>query len=88
MNLLIGIQIVIVSMIVLESMNIKIFQVFESSESNNTERVKTLLTYYRVYYAFDGIMACSSNTVHWVFAMKYWGVAKKLKLLDEKHDPE
>ncbi len=46
------------------------------------------MSYYRVECAFNGIQACSSNTVHWVFAMKYWGVAQKLKLLDEKHDPE
>jgi hypothetical protein len=26
--------------------------------------------------------------VHWVFAMKYWGVAKKLQLLETNQDPD
>lgn len=26
--------------------------------------------------------------MHWVFAMKYWGVAKKLQLLETNQDPD
>ena len=43
---------------------------------------------YDAEVVFYGFQQCFSNTAHWVFAMKYWCVAKKLQLLETKQDPD
>jgi hypothetical protein len=43
---------------------------------------KKATVFYDAAYVFNGLKYCFSNTVHWVFAMKYWSVAKKLQLLE------
>ncbi len=44
--------------------------------------------YFVVTSIFSGISQSCATAVHWVFAMKYWSVAKKLQLLESNQNPE
>ncbi len=37
--------------------------------------------------ALEALFECCINTVHWVFALKYWSVAQRLQLLKLNQDP-
>lgn len=45
-------------------------------------------TYNDINYEFYGLQQVFSNTVHWVFAMKYWGVAKRFQLHKNNENPD
>ena len=67
-----------VAFIIALALGIKRNTIKNSSEQIDSSGGESLLLYANILYVFESITQCSSNTVHWVFAMKYWGVAQKL----------
>ena len=87
-NLLIGLEIGVVAVIIVIALAAKIITILNSSEQTNGSEGDSLQLYLHIRLVFEIITQCSANTVHWVFAMKYWGVARKLSLLEANQDVE
>ena len=78
LNLLIGLEIGVVALIIAFALAAKIIPIEISSEQDKGSGGESLQLYLDIHLVFESITQCSANTVHWVFAMKYWGVAQKL----------
>ena len=83
--MLIGIQIAVLAVLGEASCLLRMYQVEKVPSPASSWKATILFDVQVVFYA---IQLCFSNTVHWVFAMKYWGVAKKLQLLETNQDPD
>jgi hypothetical protein len=68
----------VVALIIGFALFAKIITIQNSSEQDNGSGGESLQLYVDIHLVFESITQCSANTVHWVFAMKYWGVARKL----------
>ena len=77
-----------VAFIIALALTAKIIIILNSSEQTNGSGGESLQLYRHINLVFESITQCSANTVHWVFAMKYWGVAQKLSLLETNQDVE
>jgi hypothetical protein len=59
--------------------------VVESAIPDSTTKVKRIQI---TQLALEALFESCINTVHWVFALKYWSVAQRLQLIRLKQNPK
>ncbi len=76
--LLIGLQIAVLAVLGEDISTLRMHQIESEDSVPPTVLTRKISVLVYIEVTFYGIQLCFSNTVHWVFTMKYWGVAKKL----------